>query len=113
MWIDDAGGYRVVLVSRYERLVDEWLKVCSVLIVFTCGMAGWGYKMLSIRYCNSRISRRIMDEVKVYYRRMNFSNQIAHPKILIISNWVLPIYKRPVASSGPCLLDPFLPVDRR
>jgi hypothetical protein len=109
MWIDDTGGYKVVLVLGYARLVNEWLKVCSVLIVFTCGMAGRGYEMLSIRYYNSRVSRRnividngqvkiiieyhksmgIMDEVKVYCHRMNYSNQVAHPKIPTISHWML------------------------
>lgn len=58
IWINDDGTYNIEAILTYERLVDEWLQVCSVVIVFTCGMAGRGYEMLSIRYCNARISKR-------------------------------------------------------
>ena len=58
IWVNDDGTYKVEAVLTYEQLVDEWLRVCSVVIVFTCGMTGRGYEMLSIRYCNAQVSVR-------------------------------------------------------
>jgi hypothetical protein len=104
VWMDNTGGFKADTVLRYERLVQEWLRLCSVLIVFTCGMAGRGYEMLSVRYYNSRVSRRniliedgqimivteyhksmgITDDIKVSSHHLIVPDLIGDPEVLAI-----------------------------
>lgn len=69
--------------------MEEWLRTCSMTIVFVWWMNGWGYEMFSVRHCDSVMSRRnilvydgqmmivmeyhnsmkIMDDVKVCRRQ--------------------------------------------
>jgi hypothetical protein len=83
IWIDDNGIYKIEAILTYEKLVDEWLQVCSIVIVFTCGMAGRGYEMLSIRYYNSRVSVRnitIMDGqmriLTLYHKSLRITDSV-------------------------------------
>jgi len=84
MWLDRDGQeeFHKETVLRYERLVNEWLRVASVVIIKTCGLAGRGFEMLSIRYRNHVSSLRnilIYDGqmmiVTVYHKSMGIMDE--------------------------------------
>jgi len=57
------GSWRQEMILEYEREVEEFLSVLIILINMTCGVAGRGTEMLSIRYCNTRdVDRNIFME---------------------------------------------------
>jgi hypothetical protein len=83
-WLDQGGHEEFCkeTVLQYERLVEEWLRVASVVIVKTCGLAGRGFEMLSIRYCNHVSSLRnilVYDGqvmiVTVYHKSMGIMDE--------------------------------------
>src|ERR1700735_1426720 len=57
-WQSLDGSWNLEKTVEYERLVDEFLSVLIILINMTCGVAGRGVEMLSVRYCNARESDR-------------------------------------------------------
>jgi len=88
MWLDRHGQeeFHKETVLWYERLVDEWLRVASVVIVKTCGLAGHGFEMLSICYRNHVSSLRnilIYDGqvmiVTVYHKSMGIMDETKVP----------------------------------
>jgi hypothetical protein len=55
---DGEKGFWKSKVMSYERDVQEWLRISSVVIPKTCGLSGRGSEMLSVRYCNGRATVR-------------------------------------------------------
>jgi len=57
-WRHADGSWNQGKIVEYERTVDEFLSLLVILTNVTCGVAGRGTEMLSMRYCNSRESDR-------------------------------------------------------
>ena len=94
IWLDRAGNeeFNKETVMSYELDVAEWLLAASVSILKTCGLAGRGYEMLSIRYRNHVSSTRNiivhdgqMMIVTVYHKSMGITDET---KVLSTRNFV-------------------------
>ena len=57
-WKHADGSWNKGKVVEYKRSVHEFLAVLVILMNVTCGVAGRGTEMLSMRYCNARGSDR-------------------------------------------------------
>ena len=83
-WVVEANlQYRESKVLSYERDIAEWLHVCSIAILFTCGLSGRGPEMLSMRYKNHQACLRNlfvedgqMMAVSLYHKSMAITNNV-------------------------------------
>ena len=94
IWLDKAGNedFNKETVLNYELDVAEWLLAASVAALKTCGLAGRGYEMLSIRYRNHVSSLRNiivhdgqMMIVTVYHKSMGIMDET---KVLSMINLI-------------------------
>jgi hypothetical protein len=96
-WQYRDGSWNCGKVVEYERMVDEFLSVLAILTNVTCGVAGRGTEMLSIRYCNTReLDRNVFVEdgqimvVTQYYKSMAMMDSLkvfSRNKRLITSDY--------------------------
>ena len=80
--------YRESKVLSYERDISEWLHVCSLAILFTCGLSGRGPEMLSMRYKNHQACLRNLSiedgqmmAVSLYHKSMAITDNVKVPRI--------------------------------
>jgi hypothetical protein len=80
-------------VLSYECDVSEWLHVCLLAILFTCGLSGRGPEMLSMRYKNHQVCLRNllvedgqMMAVSLYHKSMAIIDNVKVPHTLFTSS---------------------------
>ena len=85
--------YRESKVLSYEHDISEWLQVCSLAILFTCGLSGRGPEMLSMRYKNHQACLRNllvedgqMMAVSLYHKSMAITENVKVPHTLFTSS---------------------------
>jgi len=76
-------------VLSYEHDISEWLQVCSLVILFTCGLSRWGPEMLSMRYKNHQaclhnllVEDSQMMAVSLYHKSMAITDNMKVPHTL-------------------------------